>query len=285
MSIVLDGDRYEIPGVRTISFADDHRVRQPDYRSERQNPIQFIVLHSTGEDAVQRVTPGSRPVSNLFSWADAVVRASNDRRASWDATLLTNGTLLWHSDPVRFATNHASAMNPKSLGIEIAQGPNDEIYQVQMDALVRIMDFLTEKLGIQREIPWKDGAPDRRAMHRFATDGGMDYVGIVGHRNGATNRGDPGDGAMIALKNAGYEGFDLAELEDKRVWMQRQTSVGIPADGVPGPVTRAAFSAAGHPGGIWVLRGGAGPLVVFGVLAAAGAAGWWLWKRRGRLPR
>ncbi len=277
MSIVLNGIQHEIPGVRTVT------TPSTDFRRPRVAPVQLIVIHSTGEHSTQTVVPGSRPVPNLMAWSDAQLRAGAERRASWDATMLGDGTLLWHSDPVRFESFHATALNPHSMGIEIAQGSNGEINQVQIDAMVRVIDFLTEYFGVQREIPWYRGAPDRRVIPRLPLLGGADYVGIVGHRNGDSNRGDPGDGIMYALHNAGYEGFDLVANEDLAVWRQRQAAVGAPVDGVPGPVSRAAFARAGHSGGVWVARGSKVLLVSLGLLAVGGAAWWWL-RRRGRLP-
>ena len=271
------GGPFEIPGVRTIT------TPSTDYRRPRIAPVQLIVLHSTGEHGTQTVVPGSRPVTNQLAWSDANLRAGAERRASWDATLIGDGTLLWHSDPVRFESYHASGMNPRSLGIEIAQGPNGEINQTQIDAMVLILDFLTAYFGVQREIPWYHGAPDRRVMPRFSLLGGQDYVGIVGHRNGDSNKSDPGDGIFRALHAAGYEGFDLSANEDRRVWEQRQAAVGAPVDGVPGPVSRAAFARAGHAGGVWVARGGSNAALVGVGLLAAGAAAWWLWRRRGRM--
>lgn len=276
MSIVLDGATYEIPGVRTIT------TRSSDFRRPRVAPVQFVVIHSTGDHATQVVMPGSQPVTNYDAWTDELIQAGTVRRASWDATMLRDGTLLWHSDPVRYESYHATSMNPRSMGIEIEQNQNGSINQTQIDAMVRVLDFLTAYFGVQREIPWRNGAPDRRDMPRFSLLGGADYVGIVGHRNGDSNRSDPGDGIMYALHAAGYEGFDLAANEDRTAWTQRQTAVGAPTtNGVPGPTTRAAFAMAGHAGGVWVPRGGgsSAAFVAAGLLAV-GAAAWWLLGRK-----
>lgn len=253
MSVVLDGRLYEIPGVTTISWLDDPRhVKETSFRRPREYPVEFIVLHSTGEHAVQEVTSGSRNPSNPFQWAEANARESQAHTASWDATMRSDGVLLWHNDPVRYEDYHATAMNPRSMGIEIAQSP--EIFKIQVDAMVRVLDFLTAYFGIQRQIPWNNGVPDRRVMSRFVT-GGSGYSGIVGHRNGDDNRSDPGDGVFVALKSAGYEGFDLASGEDHRIWSQRQRALGVPVTGMSDAATRSALAARGYPSGLWVKRG------------------------------
>lgn len=265
MSVVLNGRNYEIPGVTTILCP------QTTFRRPRVHPVQFIVLHSTGDHAVQDVTPGLLTPSHPLQWCDANVRESEAHQASWDATMRSDGVLLWHNDPVKYESYHATVLNPRSMGIEIAQSP--EIYQVQMDSLVKVLDFLTSYFGVQRQIPWYNGAPDRRVMSRF-TSGGSDYSGIVGHRNGDGNRSDPGDGIFKALQAARYEGFDLVSGEDKVVWSARQAALGVPQTGWADAATRAKIT-----GGVWVKReatGGKGWLAA-GLIGVAIAIGL-IWK-------
>lgn len=268
MAIVLDGLSYEIPGVTSIL------CQQTTFRRPRVHAIEFIVLHSTGDAAVQDITPGSGTPTNPMAWCDADTRESNAHTASWDATIRSDGVLLWNNDPVKYEDYHATVMNPRSMGIELAQSP--QIYQVQVDTLVKVLDFLTAYFGIQRQFP-----SDRRVTPRLSVDGGSDYNGIVGHRNGDSNRSDPGDGVFVALRASGYESFDLVSGEDKRVWVSRQTTLGVPQTGWADAATRAALMARGYPGGIWVKRGGAGVKkgwIAAGLLAvAAGAA--WVWSR------
>lgn len=265
VSIVLDGRHYEIPGVTSITCAET------TFRRPRVFPIEFIVLHSTGDAAVQTVTPGSKTPTNPMAWCDADTRESDARTASWDATIRSDGVLLWNNDPVKYEDYHATVMNPRSMGIELAQSP--QIYQVQVDTAVKVLDFLTAYLGIQRQVP-----SDRRVTTRLSVDGGADYNGVVGHRNGDSNRSDPGDGVFNALRAAGYESFDLVAGQDKSVWMGRQAVLGVPQTGFADTATRAALMARGYPDGIWVKRGGASSKkgwIAAGLLAvAAGAAAW-----------
>jgi murein L,D-transpeptidase YcbB/YkuD len=115
---------------------------------------------------------------------------------------------------------------------------------------------LTAKLGIQRQIPWdvKNNRPLRRTVARIAA-GGSDVVGIYCHYHQTNNRGygDPGPWLQQALKDAGYETYAF-DGDDKEVWKQRQTALGITADGIPGPGTVRALAASGKKHGMFVQR-------------------------------
>jgi murein L,D-transpeptidase YcbB/YkuD len=65
--------------------------------------------------------------------------------------------------------------------------------------------------------------------------------------------GDPGDHLFEKLRAAGFEAFDFEAGEDLRAWKQRQRSLGLQADGIPGQRTCQALRQAGHPHGLWTL--------------------------------
>lgn len=267
--IVLGGRRLEVPGVTTVSFLDDaRRVPRATRGTPRRGPVQFVVLHTTGERTEQNITPGAGTLG-ANPWHFGSYVNTNSAGVSWDATVLVDGKVLWHNDPVERATYHASWLNGRGLGIEVQQGTGGAIYQVQVDALVKLVDVITAAMGIQRQIPWKEGRPDRRVLARLSREAaGADVWGVVGHRNGDDNRGDPGDGIHRAFHAAGYEGFDLALGADKEEWRARQAELGIAATGVPSLETGRALSARGKVAGMWVARpsdravpqGGSGPV-------------------------
>jgi peptidoglycan hydrolase-like protein with peptidoglycan-binding domain len=62
---------------------------------------------------------------------------------------------------------------------------------------------------------------------------------------------------FVALAAAGYERFDVASGADLAAWRARQQSLGVAADGIPGPATVAALKGIGAAGGLWALRPGA----------------------------
>jgi hypothetical protein len=60
-----------------------------------------------------------------------------------------------------------------------------------------------------------------------------------------------------ALKNAGYELFDMNTEEDKKTWKQRQISFGMTGkdvDGLPLDKTQKKMKELGHKHGLWIKR-------------------------------
>ena len=81
-----------------------------------------------------------------------------------------------------------------------------------------------------------------------------DVVGIVGHRDLTSNRGqgDPGDAIMSALWKVGCQRLSFECYEDIIVWKQRQAVLGVAyLDGIPGPHTVELLKRAGHKDGLW----------------------------------
>ena len=96
-----------------------------------------------------------------------------------------------------------------------------------------------------------------------------DVVGVLGHRDLASNRGrgDPGARIMNLLGMAGYEPINFDISDDLDIWRRRQRELGMDKiDGVPGPLTVGFLRAKGKPGprgkriplpsGLWILRPG-----------------------------
>jgi hypothetical protein len=81
-------------------------------------------------------------------------------------------------------------------------------------------------------------------------------VGAVGWT--IQGQGDPGDAIFFALRDAGYELFDLNTEEDLKTWKLRQQQLGFTdlkdLDGVPLTKTVAALKNKGHRHGMWVKR-------------------------------
>lgn len=277
MSIVLGGQAYEVPGVRSISWRDDPR-RVPRTRNvnPRTSPIRAIVLHSTHGTAPTRVVQGSRAPTNPYYFANDVV--NNSRGVSWDATILTDGTVLWHSDPLEVFTWHANQVNPHTIGIELDQGPQDEVYSAQLDAEAALVDFLTAKLGIQRQIPWRGGDVLFTPLARLSNAGGAgrDVSGVYAHANVTSDRSDPNRFIFRVLKAKGYEGLDFGADEDLAVWRQRQADLGLTPDGIPGRATAEALRAAGYGDGMWTNKPFPWALLSLPVLGI----GWWAWQLR-----
>ena len=170
-----------------------------------------------------------------------------------------DGSIVCVADLLLDRAFHAGPVNDCTIGIELYQGADAELYDEQLVQTVKLVDWLTRRFGIQRQIPHHYKGP----LTRLAA-GARDVVGVYGHRDVTDRRGpgDPGDQIFNKLAEAGYETWDLERKEDLTVWKQRQTDLSrssvspIDLDGIPGLQTCRALGAGGRPGGMWVSRPG-----------------------------
>jgi len=264
MSIVLNGEKVATPGLETVSWLDDPKVPKTTDVNPRTQWLRAIVMH-TVHGKTGKLLPGlSKPSTRAESYAK--YQASTSRDVSWDYTIDTDGTIVASNDPVKFYTWQATSVNPFTLGIELVQEDNGDLYEGQIAVAVQFLDVLTRELAdrghpIQRQVPMTaDGKPVKGIVKRIEDSSqAKNFSGVVGHRNQTTNRGpgDPGDHIFNALLKAGYKGFNLDTNDDVVFWKDIQTRLGVtPADGIPGRATQAALLKAGYKHGLWVSRPG-----------------------------
>lgn len=259
MSLILDGKPRECPGLVTRSWLDPGGLRlgREDHRPRVTRWIRSIILHATVGDEPQIVRAGAGPSGMA---ARTVAAWESDRRHAGAHLLVDgDGTIFCVADLVTEATYHAETINEVSIGIELCESRALEVWIGQLDALVLLVDELTRLLGIQRQIHAPYHAM-RGPVPRLA-EGGADCVGIFGHRDQTWKRGqgDPGDAALDSLAAAGYDRFNFATNTDLRTWSNRQMTIEVWPDGVPGPLTRAQLETHGRPCGMWVPRPGDTP--------------------------
>lgn len=255
MGLIIYGQAVDVPGLTCKSWRDnpEYRLKIPqDGRPRRVAWIRSIILHTTrgipgGKDRRQQ-----RILSGVSPHVDAGLRAAR----WWSTSSLASGAhlvvdfdgeVVCLADLATEVTYHAGPVNEISIGVEIYQGGQAELYDSQLRAVVTLCDFLTSRFGIQRQThyPYLNGPVARLAR------GGLDCVGVFGHRDVTNNRGagDPGDRIFAMLATAGYEQFNFAGAADLRIWKQRQQALGIRADGIPGPQTITALG-----GKLWATR-------------------------------
>lgn len=267
--LMVHGTAVPIVGLAVSNWQDDPglRLSTKNFRPRSDDAwVHLIVLHTTrgipgGNDKRQQVIR-----NGLGPFTDAGhrhVRAWNAEPRAAGAHLVVDfdGTISCCSDLGSEAAYHAGAVNGCSVGIEIVQGPDAELYEGQLEIAVRLVDALTVLFGIQRQIPHRYLGPIPRFARPAAPGSAQfsDAVGVLGHRDVSTNRGlgDPGNAIFNRLGLAGYEPVDYANRAEIDTWRTRQAKVGISSpDGIPGPRTRAALEAAGYPRGMWVSRPG-----------------------------
>lgn len=256
MSIIINKQKYEVKDLKTKSWEDDVSwIKHITDKSVRTKPIKNIVMH-THEGIESQLLQGAG-IDSKIDEALARYQVNTERQVSWDYTVDLNGDVICQNDPSQYYSWQAGQFNPSSLGIEMVQQNKEGIrylYKDQIDKTVLLLDFLTAALGIQRQIAWKDGKPVLTQVQRIINKN--DFIGIVGHVQLTRDRGkgDPGEHIFNALKEAGYECFNLSTNEDIEIWKQRQLSLGVESDGIPGKKTVDALKSKGYKNGLWVSR-------------------------------
>lgn len=258
MTITINKMDYNIPGLNTLSWKDGISwIKYITDKSPRIKTIKNIVLH-TNEGLVSKLLPGIGPNSTIDETL-ARYQVNTDRDVSWDYTVDLNGDVICQNDPVIDYSWQAGSINPNSLGIEMVQQNKEGIrylYEEQLKKVVLLIDFLTAALGIQRQIAW-DKIKNKPVLTQISRIINFkDFIGVTGHVQWTKDRGkgDPGEHIFIALKEAGYECFDLSLKEDQEIWKQRQNNLGIESDGIPGKKTVDALKSKGYKNGMWVAR-------------------------------
>ena len=262
MSIIINGNKLEIPGLATKSWLDQGSpkwLKEITDFNPRTRSVHFIVAHTHKGIPGKLLSGYGQPSSE----AQALIRyqTNTDRAVSWDYTVDSDGTVYVQNDPIKKYSWQAGSVNSISLGFEMVQTPTGDLYEGQIEKTVLLIDALTAYLGIQRQIPWNlaKNSPRVGTCVRLEQEKGENVVGIVGHRNITKDRGagDPGDLIYLALKKAGYESFDLDSKDDINTWKTRQVALGIPladCDGIPLKKTVMALKASGKPFGMYVSR-------------------------------
>lgn len=213
MSLILDGVLVTLPGVETRCYADDPAIPQAtDGSRRRKADVAGVVIHTvTAHPHQPPVLPGSRPSSHAETLAR--YQANTARKVSWHYTVDTDGTVVQSADPARWTCWHAGGVNPWTVGIELCQGTAGELYEVQMRALVALVEHLCAAFNIARRYPTRasTGRPHGSPIPRL-TGSAPPWSGVFGHRNQTPEKphGDPGDAPFLALAAAGFVGVPFA---------------------------------------------------------------------------
>jgi hypothetical protein len=270
VSVVVNGKAEEVPGVATVCYLEDPRLRikLPEDGKKRVPgwSVRHIVLHTTKGvyPGLLRLGVGKNSGVGVRSANYCARNPDSPRRSPRGGHHLTmdwDGTVSCHMDLAAEEAFHAHSLNRYSIGIEIYQGGDGTIYEGQLQALVRLCDWLTRRFGIQRQMHRRWPRPGKTV--RFTVDASAKFVGIVGHRDAVDSqgrrvrgRGDPPEQVFDVLEGSGYEVFDAELGADMATWKARQQQLGVGVDGVPGPQTVEALKRGGSRAGLWVVRPG-----------------------------
>ena len=267
--LILDGRAVGVPGFDVQNFVDDPRLALAPYdvrprTFQERNWIHLVVVHTTGgipggtDLRPQDIRPGFGPSTNA---GERVVGSwTHDPGRPGGAHLVVDfdGRIYCCADLVTQAAYHAQHANGPSVGIEVVQGHDAELYQSQLDLAARfarvLCGLMPTAIQFQIPLPYDDGPVDRFVISQMRSNPLADVVGVVGHRDltSSRGRGDPGDALMDALAARGAERLDFESGEDIATWKNRQAVLGVPSpDGIPGPLTVAAIRRSGRPDGVW----------------------------------
>jgi hypothetical protein len=231
--LVIAGQRVTVPSTEVVTWLDDPRRAPPVTDGVRRKPekAQAICLHTTRGVKGARLREGSR--SSTRAEALARYQATTARDVSWHLTIDTDGTVVQSADLATWMCWHAGHANGWTVGVEIVQHPDTpDLWQVQLDALVRVCDAVSTALAIPRRVLVDArGAPVLRPVKALLSEAargprlpdgspgpllgglGQRWSGVVGHcqlvPDHVRGPGDPGDLPFRALLAAGWQGASL----------------------------------------------------------------------------
>ena len=177
MSLIIDGQRIETPGLETISWLDDPKVpRVTDGRRRVPQSARAIVLHTVHGKLGPLADKASVPSVRAERYAR--YQASTKREVSWHLTIDTDGTIVQSADVAAWTCWHATAVNGWTVGIELVQEADGALYRPQLAAVValgadvglraallRHEALLTQRDAEKGGAAWDRGPVERRRVH------------------------------------------------------------------------------------------------------------------------
>lgn len=250
--LIIGGGVESVPGLDIQNWQDDARLRLKMGEDGRRRPLNVrwlraIVLHTTmglpfdlKASGAPRILPGRGPATSIDR--DTAKWWSTDgRHAGAHIIVDFDSSIACLADLRDEETYHAGAVNPYTIGVEIAQRRDGALFEEQLSSVALLCMWLCDRFRIQRQIP---SSYTQGIITPRCAAGGSNVVGVYGHRNVTSSRGfgDPGDAVFAVLEQAGFECVDFTRGQDLELWKARQHVLGTASDGIPGPITAAAIA-------------------------------------------
>ena len=216
----------------------------------------MVILHKTLADDPEKILDGHGPPGHAKRTADSW---RNDPKHSGAHIVIGDDLSACLADVVLVEAWDANQANLRSIGIEHCEELGGIVRRITLENGVKICLALSERCGIQLQVPRPGSYHEGQPLRRYA-DGGSSLIGFFGHRDVVSSRGkwDPGEVIFSMLIAAGAEPYDFNAGEDLVVWKKRQADLvargyQLVVDGIPGPATTAALRSEGYRGGVWAL--------------------------------
>lgn len=259
--LLISGKLVDVPGVKTLAPNAEPWNRLVRGVARTRMP-QMKIIHKTIADDPEKVLTAVPPSDRWGGARDTVEDWADPKRQGGPVSgtqLISghDGSTVCTADLARFTGWHGNYANDRSWGHEIKERVGGGYFQAAMDACVAVTAFDTFYLGVQQQTPklYRKNQPNPRFRN-----GGVDLVGIFGHRDVIDSRGywDPGDTVFhLLVARHGFETFDFYAHEDLDVWSKRQEwlkAEGVytgAIDGIAGAGTTNALKKLGYPNGIF----------------------------------
>lgn len=249
--LLIAGRKVLVPGLTVINSDDAPwcKLNPGDYRARKTTWPRQVILHVTKGVPKQYVRAGAGKVGAARNVADFWFNDPNHSAAQ--LVVDRDGTVLCLADLQYTCAYHATVSNDYSVGIEMYQESDGGVYEATLDATVLLVRAICDAMDIpfQFHAGRYNGHPIARMLN-----GGIDCVGILGHRDNTEQRGwgDPGDEIFHRLQAAGAEPLDYATSQDLSVGRARQRMLNeldakagntwrpLLVDGLVGPSSLAA---------------------------------------------
>lgn len=264
--LLIDDKKFLVDGVDILSPDEEawSHLNAGDGEPRSTHP-QHKTLHKTIADDRELVLPGAGSSDHWGGaeytaeyWQRKLANGAEEHHGGAHLVTGLDGRTACLEDLVRWAAYHNGVYraNLRSWGHEVKELAGGKVFTASLVAAVAVTCVDTSAIGVQQQCPraYRDNKP----LKRFE-NGGVDLVGVFGHREVSDTRGrwDPGDVIFDMLQARGFERFDFDAGEDLDVWSKRQewlAELGMyhgKIDGVPFLQTRDALRALGFPDGIF----------------------------------
>lgn len=182
--IIIRGARYPVPFECRNWINASREVKLHTKVNPRKLPCQVITTHTVHGRTCRRLQAGGKPSNRDLTWARSHFNSAT--KASTDAYVDTDGSVVWANDPALAYTWGAGSINPSAMHIELVTDENGVIYEDTLRSYGHLVVIASRALGIQLQTPW-DPATNTPYAGRIVdcdpANGARRTVGTIGHRN------------------------------------------------------------------------------------------------------